>query len=279
MKEFLGDETWHNFMPYLRERRSFMRKVSKKILREDGSYSRCQKDLRRLLNLNYLSLTNKTYTIGEYDFPVLYCKTDIVPDYLALYNQPGNYYQTALTGVCFYTYDPVFDGIYGLFNAIYYDDRNLLAFYKERFKDVRFLISPDYSQFGDLQKVENLIRLWKARIVTLWFILELKAVAIPSATYISQDSFPLFFSGLENCEVIAFSTKGHVRYSTERTLLKAAVKYAVDHLPLKTIVVYSVCGKDDTVLQLFQYAIEKGIRVVIPDNSLKIRNRGRCMSK
>ncbi|MBQ9046832.1 MAG: DUF4417 domain-containing protein [Solobacterium sp.] len=134
----------------------------------------------------------------------------------------------------------------------------------------------NYSQFGDLQKIENLIRLWKARIVTLWFSLELRAVTIPNITYISEESFPLFFSGIEGCEVVAFSTKGHVRYAAERALLKSAVKYAVDHLPLKTIIVYSVCGKDETSLQLFQYAIDNGIRVVIPNNSLRERNRERC---
>ena len=153
-----------------------------------------------------------------------------------------------------------------------------MAYYKERFRDVRFIFSPDYSQFGDLQKIENLIRLWKARIVTLWFIIELHAITIPSITYISEESFPLFFSGLECCEVVAFSTKGHVRYASERNLLKAAVKYAVDNLPLKTIVVYSVCGKDSTALKLFQYAIDHGVNVVIPQNSLRERNQGRCVA-
>ena len=113
--------------------------------------------------------------------------------------------------------------------------------------------------------------------MTLWFILELRVVAIPSITYISEESFPLFFSGLEGCEVVAFSTKGHVRYAAERALLRAAVKYAVDYLPLKTIIVYSVCGNDKTSLRLFQYAIDNGVHVVIPDNSLRERNRGRCM--
>ena len=253
-----------------------MRNISTKIRLDDGTIARCKRDLRRLLNLNYLNYTNKTYTVGELDIPLLYCSTDIVPDYLALYNQPGNYHKTAYTGVCFYVYDNVFDGIFGLFNAIYYHDKNLLLFYKERFRDVKFLISPDYSQFGDLHKIENMIRLWKARIVTLWFIVELHAVAIPSITYISEDSLEFFFTGLDACEVVAFSTKGHVRRASERRLLKAAVKYAVDHLDLKIIVVYSVCGKDETSLKLFQYAIDHGIKVVIPQNSLRERNQGRC---
>jgi len=253
-----------------------MKKLTIKTALNDGSVSRYRADLTCLLNLNYLKLTNKTQMTGDYDFPVIYCNTSVIPDYLALYGQPCEYHKTPLTGVCFYAFDSTFDGLCGLFNAIYYNVDFLLEYYRQRFADVKFIVSPDYSQFGDLQKIENLIRLWKARIVTLWFMIELRAVAIPSATYISEETFPLFFSGLEECSVIAFSTKGHVRRASERRLLKAAVKYAVDNLKLKTIIVYSVCGKDETSLKLFKYAIERGINVVIPNNSLRERNRRRC---
>lgn len=253
-----------------------MRNISTRVCLEDGTITRCKKDLRRLLNLNYLNYTNKTHAVGDYDLPLLYCYTNIIPDYLALYNQPGDYQKTAYTCVCFYAYDVTFDGINGLFNAIYYNDKKLLRFYKNRFKNVKFFISPDYSQFGDLQKIENIIRLWKARIVTLWFMLELNAIAIPNITYISEDSFDFFCTGLEECKVVAFSTKGHVRYACERRLLKAAVKYVVDNLNVETIIVYSVCGKDITSLRLFQYAIDHGIRVIIPQNSLRERNQRRC---
>ena len=255
-----------------------MKRITKKTIAKNGLKERKEKDLHPLLNLNYLKLTNKTNTVGEYNFPVLYCNTDVLPDYLALYTQPSDYHRTANTCVCFYAYDDSFDGMFGLYNAIYYDNKELLNYYKERFKGVRFFISPDYSQFGDLQKTENIQRLWKARIVTLWFILELNAIAIPNATYISKESFPLYFNGLEECQVIAFSTKGHITNSVERKLLIDAVKYAVDHLPLKTIVVYSVCKDDNTSLALFEYAVSKGINIVIPDNSLRRRNKERCLA-
>ena len=255
-----------------------MKQVTEKVRLENGTIRRCKKDLKRLLNLNYLNLTNQTFAAGELDLPVLYCSTNVVPDFLALYNQPGYYHKTALTGVCFYIFDNEFDGIHGLFNAIYHNDKKLLIYYKERFKGVRFFISPDYSQFGDLHKIENIIRLWKARIVTLWFIIELNAIAIPSITYVSEESLPFYFSGIENCQVVAFSTKGHIRNGVEKRLLEAAVKYAVDNLPLKTIVVFSVCGKDATSLKLFKYAIDRGIKVVIPDNTLRERNQRRCFA-
>jgi hypothetical protein len=47
-------------------------------------------------------------------------------------------------------------------------------------------------------------------------------------------------------------------------------------MPLKAIVVYSGCGKDETVLAILKYATDNGIKIIIPENSLRERNRGRC---
>ena len=248
-----------------------MRFLTEKICLENGQIIRKRKDMRAMFNLNILNLLEKAQKTDS-DMPVLLCDTKVYPDFLALYNQPRTYHETKSTAVCFYSYDSSFDGINGLFNAIYYNNNRLLSYYKERFHGVKYFISPDYSVFGDFPEPENLIRLWKARIVTLWFALELRAVAIPSATYISENTFPKYFDGLEKCSVIAFSTKGHVRYASERNLLKAAVKYAVDNLPLQTIIVYSVCGEDQNSFRLFKYAINKGIKVIIPNNILRKRN-------
>ena len=249
-----------------------MKKITRKVANPDGTLIRRQEDMYRLLNHNIQKLLNQAERTGEYGFPVLYCNTDAYPDYLALYSQPGYYHKTKNTGICFYSYDISFDDIHGLFNAIYYGDRKLLDYYKERFRNVKFFISPDYSLFGDIQKIENLERVWKARIVALWFILELHAVMIPNIMYYSVEALPITCCGLEECHVVAFSAKGHVRYSSERNLTKAAVKYVVDNFPLKAIVVYSVCGNDANCLELFQYAIDKGINIIIPDNSLRARN-------
>ena len=47
----------------------------------------------------------------------------------------------------------------------------------------------------------------------------------------------------------------------------------MDRLNLKAIVVYDVCKTDKNALEIFDYAIRKGIQIVIPDNMLKERNR------
>jgi hypothetical protein len=255
-----------------------MRNLYKQLLLSDGNYVRVPRDMCHLLNYNILKLLNRAQRTGPLDMPELHCDTRVFPDYLALYREQSQYHATPLTAVCFYSFDNEFDGPNGLYSAIYYDNKSRLEYFKKRFKNVRFFISPDYSVFGDIHVMENLYRIFKARIVALWFSLELHTVVIPNASYADPDSFSTYFSGLEKCSVIAMSAKSHIRYPSERKLFEKAIQYAVDQLPLKAIVVYSVCGKDETCLKSFDYAIKRGIRVIIPDNTLRSRNMNRRVS-
>lgn len=243
-----------------------------KITRPDGSSAYIPIDLRRKLNLSYLEYVNKTQSVGVYKLPALECNTTILPDYIALYGQPCEYHKTAYTAVGFWQYDDVFDGIHGLYNAIYYHDDSLLKEYRKRFEGVRFFFTPDYSQFGDLDDLEALYRLKKARIVGLWFSIELGAVVIPFITFPTIEGVSLALQGLEQCSVVAFSTKGYVCNKTERAILTESVRMTVDALSLSTIIVYDVCGDNSAVEEIFSYATERGVKVVVPDNALKIRN-------
>lgn len=252
-----------------------MKVITKQIPQNDGSFKRVPKDMHHLLNYNILKLLNRTHRCGPFDMPELHCNTKVFPDYLALYKQKSLYKKSPLTAICFYSYDNEFDGRNGLFWAIYFNDKKRLAYFKKRFKGVKFFISPDYSIFGDIHKMENLYRIFRAHIVALWFSLELHAVVIPNLSYADSESFPIYFSGLEKCSVVAISTKSHIRYKAERRLFEKAIRYAVDNLPLKAIVVYSACGKDETCLKYFKYALDCGIKVIIPDNTLRDRNMKR----
>ena len=230
-------------------------------------------DLRRLLNLNFVEFTNRAAKAGPLEFPVLKCNTMRVPNYLALYQETGLYQVTEQTGLCFYSYDRVFDGPGGLFWAIYFNDEDRLMYFRKRFAGIKYVITPDISTFGNIQPIENYHRVWRSRVMALWFAFETDAVVIPNISYSSTHDLNVYFSGLEECTVIALSTKGHVHYRSERRLFINVVKYAVDHLPLKTIIAYSVCGRDENCLRLFEYAIEHGVQVFIPDNTLRTRNR------
>lgn len=229
-------------------------------------------DIRKKLNLNYLHWTNKTYSSGDDDLPALYCNTTIYPDFLALSGEPGLYTKTPKTGICFYEYDDEMDGINGLYEAIYHNDKKLLKEFKKRFKGIPFFITPDYSECGDIHLIENKYRLFKARVVGLWLLHEIDAVVIPHITYPLIGDIAYSLTGLEKCSVVAFSTKGYATNPQELQNLIDAVKYTTDHLPLHAIVVYDVCGDDSIVDLVFAYPKSKGIEIVVPGNTLKERN-------
>lgn len=231
------------------------------------------KNIKKLLNLTYIDLTNRTYSCGKYDMPYVKCPNIVNPDYLVLYSEKRNYQKTDRTFLCFYQFDIKFDTIRGLFEAIYHNDTRLLAAFKKRFEGVKYAIAPDYSQLGDINRIENIYRLFKSRIVSLWLWFECNIIVIPNITYASKDYFDVMLDGMQDTETVAFSVKGSIIDSKERELLSEAIRQAVDKLKyLKKIIIYSVSIDDETVLKLFEYACSRGIELVIPNNILKERN-------
>ena len=67
-------------------------------------------NLIRLLNLNYLTLTNRTVSCGGMDLPAINCNVAVLPDYIALYSQKSLYHKTEHTAVAFFQFDEDFDG-------------------------------------------------------------------------------------------------------------------------------------------------------------------------
>jgi hypothetical protein len=232
-----------------------------------------EKDLKDKLNLKFMDLINKTTCVGLYDMPRVLSPKHVNIDYLTLYSDRHEYNKINNTCVCFYEYDKVFDSKNSLFNAIYNNDINLLNKYKERFKDVLYFISPDYSMCGDIPESINIYNIFKSRFVSLGLTLLLDKLVIPNITYASRKSFTYMLDGLEECCVVAFSTKGSLKDKEQKELFLEAIKYTVDHLHnLKQIVVYDVSIDNYKTLELFNYPITKGIEILIPNNLLKTRN-------
>ena len=126
---------------------------------------------------------------------------------------------------------------------------------------------------GDIPETINIYNIFKSRIVSLGLTLLFDKLVIPNITYASRKSFEYMLDGLEDCYVVAFSTKDSLKDIRQKELLLEAIKYTVDHLHnLKQIVVYDVSMDNSKALELFSYAITKGIEISIPNNLLKMRN-------
>ena len=226
---------------------------------------RKKKNLKKLLNLGILNYTNLTTKVGELDMPYVCCGMIPQIDYLAHFSQPSTCFQTPNTAVSFFEYDVIFDGLYGLWNGIYYGVAEIQDYYKERFQGVRYFIAPDYSKCGDVSEAENYYRQFRARIVSIWFTMELGAVVIPLVSVANRIGMKYMLDGMQDCNVVAFNAKGPMGDPKQMVIFLESIRYTVDNLAkLKSIVVYSTPADVEKARECFRYAIDAGIDVQIP---------------
>ena len=215
-------------------------------------------------------IMNRMEESVKYGLPMIGDFHDEYPDYIALFNHPAEYNKTDDTCVGFYIGDLYFDDIDGLYQAIIYKDIELLRYYKYRLKDINYFIAPDYSSFGNFRLCTLIHQLEKQAVVMGWLVLELNAIVYPNLTYGLKSSFEMCFGIIYKGSNVAISLKG-CSTGENATLLKEAVKYYVDNKFPKAIIAYSVAC-DKTTYELLQYAIGKGIKVYVVDNTLRLRN-------
>ncbi|MEE3343546.1 MAG: DUF4417 domain-containing protein [Bacilli bacterium] len=229
--------------------------------------------------LEYLRILNTTTPSNSGRMPNLKCNLEVYPDFLALYTEPGKYTKTLLTALCFYLWDEKFDDHDGLLNSIKYNIREKLDFYKKRFHGVKMIISPDYSLVGNIYPTINEGRIFDSRLVALWFANELGIITIPNMTYTDEDSFETMIDGIEECKVVCFNAMSCLTDKDNRKKLEKAIKFTVDHLKLNAIIVYTSTTNDDIINDIFKYAIENNVKVVIPDNTIRESNRRKLYGK
>lgn len=104
--------------------------------------------------------------------------------------------------------------------------------------------------------------------------MNLNAVAIPLVSSANEIGMKYMLDGMEDCNIVAFNAKGPMGDPNQLEIFIEAIKYTVDRLKnLQVIIVYSASPDVGKVLELFQYAIDAGIEVKVPDNMLQTRNR------
>lgn len=235
---------------------------------------RKKKNLRKLLNLGILDYTNLTSKYGDLDMPYIRCKKVPEIDFMATYSQPSTYFHSKGTCVTFFEYDIYFDGLYGLWNGIYYGVKEIQEFYLERFQGVKYFVALDYSKCGDASEAENYHRQFRSRIVSIWLTMNLNAIVIPLVSCANDIGMKYMLDGMEDCTVVAFNAKGPMGNPFQLKIFIKSIKYTVDHLKnLKSIIVYASSPDKKKVCEIFKYAIDSGIEVRIPDNMLQSRNR------
>jgi glutaredoxin-related protein len=219
-----------------------------------------------------LYLTNRTTKFNSKSLPDIGSFVNQYPDYFVLDSEPGLFDKTNASCVCFFKDDSYFDTIDGLYNAIIYKDVELLKFYKNRYKNVKYFIPADYSLYGDFDEEQILHNIKKEIILYLWFTFECNGIVFPLMTYGLEDTFSWCFEYIMKGSNICVSLKG-VMDEPERGLFIKALKVLVDTRTPKALIVYTVVSKESSDL-ILNYAILKEIPIIYVQNTLQERNCG-----
>ncbi len=135
-------------------------------------------------------------------------------------------------------------------------------------------MAPDYSKCGDASEAENYHRQFRSRIVSIWLAMNLNAIVIPLVSCANTIGMKYMLDGMEDCNIVAFNAKGPMGNPEQLEIFTRAISYTVDRLRnLQSIIVYSASPDIEKVMNIFQYAIDAGIDVKVPDNMLQTRNR------
>ena len=205
---------------------------------------------------------------GDYDMPVIGCFDNISKiDYLSLYSDLQDYQKTDNTCVCFYQYDHVFDGVHGLYNSIIYQDEKRLALFRERFKNVKYIVGPDYSIFGDFPVALQIFNIYKSRVCMAWLKVNTNAVIIPNIRWTFDFSYEFAFDGIMKGSNIAISILGQIRDKDNRKMFFDGFKEAIDRIEPKAILIYGFVTESNFD-EIFGYAGSKGIKIIVPHSKI-----------
>lgn len=103
---------------------------------------------------------------------------------------------------------------------------------------------------------------------------ELEIIVYPNITYGNYNTFKYCFKNIYSGSNVTISLKGSLDHGINEKFIRDAIKEVVDNIKPKCIIVYSVAF-DTTSYRIMKYALDNGIKVIIPDNTLKIRNEMR----
>lgn len=205
---------------------------------------------------------------GDYDMPVTGNFDDIsVIDYIALYSDTSEYNKTENTCVVFYQYDHVFDGVHGLYNSIIYQDEKRLDEFRKRFKEVKYIVAPDYSLFGDFPNALQIFNVYKSRVCLCWLIANTKAKVIPNVRWTFPFAYEYCFDGIMKGSNIAIGVLGQIRDKENKKVFLDGFKVAIDRIEPRCILVYGFITESNFD-ELFGYAKSKGIKIIIPHSKI-----------
>lgn len=106
----------------------------------------------------------------------------------------------------------------------------------------------------------------------LWLTFEMDAIVYPLMTYGNDKSLSWCFEHIMDGSNVVVSLK-MVMNGPEKEMFLKALKVLVDTKHPRALIIYTV-AKHNTTMEMLQYAIDKGIKIIEVANTMMNKNRG-----
>lgn len=189
-------------------------------------------------------LVGAEYDVEHYDIPYVDVKDDIVlPEKLISYSKVKQADSNSNVFVHFYQDDYIFDGTYGIWNALLYDNQFKKGFNFDKLKNVKGIICPDYSVYGDMPKDQKIWNVGRSRRIGSYFN-RIGIPAIPNVHWLGPESYEYCFAGLKKNSILAVSTVGCLRSNLDRSLFIPGLIYLIKNFEPTTLILYGTLTEE-----------------------------------
>lgn len=189
-------------------------------------------------------LLHGAYYDGFYDIPVLEKNDEInLPSKLVPYSKLNTIEYDNYLYCHFYQDDYVFDGLYGIWNSLLYNQQYKKGFNLEKFNKVYAIITPDYSLYCDMPRVLQIYNVYRSRTVG-YFLNRLGFRVVANVKWTDEISYEYCFSGITYGSIVAVSTLGCLRANADKKIFIAGFIELIKRIRPKCIILYGTLNDE-----------------------------------
>ena len=195
---------------------------------------------------------NAQFSKGKYDMPVVKSNIDELPTSLVSYQRIGKKKLDLPpnTALHFYVYDYIFDGEYGVWNALIRGIEFAKGFNLEKLNGFDCIIVPDYSLYLDMPIEWQIWNIYRSRVVA-YSLQELGFKVIINVRWTDEASYEFCFEGIEEGSVVSIGSHGCSKELADRKLFESGLEEMIRRIKPKKIIIYG------TVTDLTRRILEK----------------------
>ena len=182
---------------------------------------------------------NARFSKGKHDMPIVRSNIDALPTSVFSYQRVGNkkIEHPAGTALHFYIDDYVFDGRYGIWNALIYGTEFARGFNLGKLEGFDYIIAPDYSLTLDMPFDLQSRNVYRSRVV-VHALQDLGYKVIVNVRWTDESSYEFCYEGIEEGSIVAVGSYGCSKAIVDRKLFDPGLEEMIRRIKPEAIIFY-----------------------------------------